>query len=303
MTQTYSPLYQQQLDNRPTSCVLKWRQDQLLVTIEKHNNLPYPHLPALENQQSLVDCLKHSPVRLVRLDPELGEAQLNFWAQACEKANKQVFLRLPSVHELPKKRNPLSWWLKRVFDWSAAALLLLVLSPLILGLIFSVRIDSPGPIFSWQWRIGERGRLFRIIKFRTTVAGAEKLHHQVMVNQKELQKRNQEFRTTPIGSWMQKYKLDLLPQLFNVLRGEMSLVGPRPWALHDVVRIDRQGQGRLNALPGITGDPQLRARFNYKDLEAVNHCDLEYLRSWSLWRDLKILPLTMLKVISGFGAY
>jgi lipopolysaccharide/colanic/teichoic acid biosynthesis glycosyltransferase len=172
-----------------------------------------------------------------------------------------------------------------------------------LGLMLLIRICSPGPVFFRQWRIGERGKLFRIIKFRTMIVDAEKLHHQVMANQKGLHKREDDPRITPLGRWMRKYSLDELPQLVNVLRGEMSLVGPRPWALYDAVRISREGQKRLNALPGITGNWQVKARSNQLDIEAVNHCDLEYLRTWSLWEDLKLLLLTFPKVFSGFGAY
>lgn len=291
----------QNLDYSVPKYVLKWRLGKLVVSSRQGTN--QPHLPALENRELLVKCLQNSPVRLVLLDPEIDEAQLQLWADACERANKAVFLRLPSAYGLPRMRNPISWSLKRLFDWSVAALLLTALTPLMFALAILIRTYSPGPIFYTQWRVGERGKLFRILKFRTMIVDAEKFHHQVMVNQKGLHKCKDDFRVTPLGRWMRKYSLDELPQLVNVLRGEMSLVGPRPWALYDAIRINKKGQKRLNALPGITGDWQVTARSHLLDLEAVNHCDLEYLRSWSLWRDLKILPLTMLKVISGFGAY
>lgn len=172
-----------------------------------------------------------------------------------------------------------------------------------LGLMLLMQVYSPGPIFFQQWRVGERGKLFRVLKFRTMMVDAEKLHHQVMGNQKGLHKREDDPRVTPLGRWLRKYSLDELPQLINVLRGEMSLVGPRPWALYDAVRISPEGQKRLRALPGITGVWQVEARSNLLELEAVNRCDLEYLRTWSLWGDLKILLLTLPKVLSGFGAY
>ncbi|MBE9225213.1 sugar transferase [Phormidium sp. LEGE 05292] len=291
----------QNLDYSVPKYVLKWRLGKLVVSSRQGTN--QPQLPALENRELLVKCLQNSPVRLVLLDPDINEAQLRLWADASEQANKPVFLRLPSAHGLPRMRNPISWGLKRLFDWSVAALLLTALTPLMFALAILIRTYSPGPIFYTQWRVGERGKLFRILKFRTMIVDAEKFHHQVMANQQGLHKCKDDFRVTPLGRWMRKYSVDELPQLVNVLRGEMSLVGPRPWALYDAIRINKKGQKRLNALPGITGDWQVTARSNLLDLEAVNHCDLEYLRSWSLWRDLKILPLTMLKVISGFGAY
>jgi len=132
---------------------------------------------------------------------------------------------------------------------------------------------------------------------------AEEQHHQVMGDQSGLHKLVADPRTTSIGKWLRKYSLDELPQLFNVLRGEMSLVGPRPWALYDALRIDEAGKTRLNALPGITGAWQVETRSQLLDLNAVNKCDLEYLGSWSLIKDLKILLLTIPKVISGSGAY
>jgi lipopolysaccharide/colanic/teichoic acid biosynthesis glycosyltransferase len=166
-----------------------------------------------------------------------------------------------------------------------------------------VKTSSPGPIFFSQWRVGERGKLFRIIKFRTMVVNAEQLHHQVMGHQTGLHKLKNDPRVTPVGRWLRKLSLDELPQLWNVLRGEMSLVGPRPWALYDAVRIGVAQRQRLNALPGITGAWQVNGRSHLLDLHLVNSCDLHYLRTWSLWQDLKFLMLTIPKVLTGFGAY
>lgn len=288
-------------DNRLSHYILKWRQEQLLVKLSPQ--VKPPHIPLIESEQWLGDCLKNSQAQLIRIDPALGENGLKLWADACEQVKKPVFLELPSTYELPRKKSPFSWWLKRLIDWSVAALLLLFISPIMLALVLLMRIYSPGPIFFKQWRVGERGKLFRIFKFRTMVVDAEKLHHEVMGEQKGLHKRKDDPRITPLGRWMRKYSLDELPQLFNVLQGDMSLVGPRPWALYDATRISPEGQHRLNALPGITGFWQLEARSNLLDLDAVNRCDLEYLRSWSLIWDLKILLLTVPKVLSGFGAY
>jgi len=208
------------------SCTLKWRQGKLLVSLAPRDKQPY--LPSIESEQWLVDCLKHSPVRLIRIDPDLGESWLKLWADACEQANKAVFLRLPSARELPRWRW---WWLKRLIDWSAAAVLLLALSPVMLVLVLLMHVYSPGPIFLRQWYVGERGKLFRVFKFRTT--GLERL--------------------------MRKYSLDALPQLLNVVRGEMSLVGPRPWTLDEAVRLSPEGRQQLNKLPGIIGAKQVEA--------------------------------------------
>ena len=293
-----------QQDNHSLRCTLKWRQGQLLVRPEQQLlQVEKPNLPSLENEQWLMECLKHSPVRLVRIDPAVGEARLKFWASACEQASKPVFLRLSAAYALPSKRYPRSWWLKRLIDWSAGILLILVLSPVMLGLVCLMRIQSPEPVFCSSWCVGERGKLFRLFKFRTSVVNAQTLDCSVMGNQKSWQKPEDGFKMTLLGRWMHKYSLDELPQLLNVLRGEMSLVGPRPWDLHDVVGISPEGRVEINALPGIIAPLQSQASLNLLDSDAVNRCNLEYLRSWSLWQELKILLLTVAKIFSGFGAY
>ena len=249
----YSLLKQKQLDNELPSCTLKWRQGQLLVSLEQHNQHPY--LPSLKNERWLVECLKHSPVGLIRIDSNLGEASLKFWADACEQANKAVFLRLPGART-SHHRCPRSWWLTRLIDCSAAILLLLVLSPVILGIVCLLRFQSPeAPIFYRCWCVGERGKLFRLFKFRTMVVNTQTLEH-LAIGSQNWQKCEDDRAVTPLGHWMRKYSLDRLPQLFNVLRGEMSLWGSRPWSLYEAVRLSLEGQRRLNGLPGIIGSWQ-----------------------------------------------
>lgn len=293
--------------NRSNS-VLYWRQHQLLVlraapseTASSHRQ---PNLPPLSNPQWLTECLKRSPVRLVRVDAQLGETELKAWADACDRAGKTLYLRLPTAAHLPHKRRGVLWWCKRTLDWGLAATLLVALSPVMLAIAVLVAQSSPGGIFFAQWRVGQRGKLFKVLKFRTMVADAEQQHHQIMANQDKscLHKREDDPRITPIGKWLRRYSLDELPQLINVLRGEMSLVGPRPWAIYDAVRIRPDMQARLNALPGITGAWQVEARSTLLDLDTVNDRDLEYLRNWSLMGDFKILLRTVPRVLSGFGA-
>jgi len=281
-------------------CVLAWRQKALVV--KKASQLNH-HLGALQNPQRMAECLQRSPITFVKLDPALGEPTLILWAEACKQAGKTAFLRLPGTSDLPHKRAQLTWRLKCLFDRVAAALLLLFLSPLLAGLALLLISLSPGPVFFRQWRVGKRGKLFQILKFRTMIVGAEQLHHQVMQDQPGLHKLEQDPRLTPIGWWLRKYSLDELPQLFNVLQGDMSLVGPRPWAIYDAVRVKSSTLHRLNALPGMTGMWQVEMRSHLRDIDAVNRCDLDYLRNWSPLQDLKILLLTIPKVLSGFGAY
>ena len=278
-------------------CTLKWRKAKLWVKRKDGSSV----LPALESEQWLGDCLKKSPVQLVCVDPNLGETSLRIWANACLQANKQIFLRIPS-HQKKFEQNSIGWRFKRMMDLSLAVLLLLCLSPVLLGIALLVK-TSPGPVFFRQWRVGKRGKLFQIFKFRTMVADAEKRHDEVMGSQSGLHKREDDPRITAVGRWLRRYSLDELPQLFNVLRGEMSLVGPRPWALYDALRLGAAGRQRLNALPGMTGAWQVQARSKLLNLKEVTECDLEYLNRWSLGKDVIILLMTIPRVISGFGAH
>ena len=297
----YSPLEQKHQEIYRPYYILKWRQTKLLVKCSQKVEQPYQ--PSLDSERWLVERLKLSPILLIYLDPDLGEPVLRLWANAGKQANKAIFLRIPSAPGLPRKRSPFSWRLKRLIDWSVAALLLLTLSPIIVGLVLLIQVYLPGPIFSQHWCIGSRGKLFQLLKFRTMGVNADKLHHQAMTKQRDLPKCQDNLSTLPLGRWIREYSLDKLPQLFNVLRGEMSLVGPRPWTLNDGIQISPEGQWRLNALPGITGAWQVKAKSTLLDLEEVNNRDLEYLHNWSLWRDLKILLLTVPKVLFGRGAY
>jgi lipopolysaccharide/colanic/teichoic acid biosynthesis glycosyltransferase len=242
-------------------------------------------------------------INLIRVEPEIGEARLKNLADVCQRSEKPLFLNLPcAASELPQKNKAIAWTAKRTFDWLAALVILMLLSPVLIALAVIVAKTSSGSIFFHQWRVGESGRLFRIIKFRTMITDADKLHHLVMSGQTGLHKCEDDPRITPVGRWMRKYSLDELPQLLNVLRGEMSLVGPRPWALYDALRISGNGKRRLNSLPGVTGAWQVSARSTMLDLDAVTECDLTYLREWTLWSDLNILLMTVPKVLSGFGA-
>lgn len=218
---------QHQQHDRHPYYTLQWRRGQLLV--KPPGRLKQPYLPALDRERSLVECLKHSPVNLVSIDPTLGEGLLRFWADACEQANKPIFLSIPSGNKLPKQGSGFLQWFKRRIDWIAALILLLMASPIMLILVLLMWISSPGLLFSREWYVGERGKLFRAIKFRTTT--------------------KQEM--TWLGHWLSKSNLDNLPQLWNVVRGEMSLIGSPCWTLEDAVRLSSERQRQLNQLPGI----------------------------------------------------
>lgn len=283
------------------NCTLIWEQDVLIV--KPRSSATEPEMPALKNKIWLRDCLRRSPVKRVYLDPMLEASKFKAWADICSVTKKQVYLRVPSAPDLPQMRQPKLWQVKRLADWLAAFLLSVLLSPLMALLVVWVRLDSRGPVLFRQWRVGYQGRLFQICKFRSMATDAEARHHQLMRNQKGLHKLERDPRITRAGHWLRKFSLDELPQLLNVLRGEMSLVGPRPWALYDAVRIEPMLQRRLRALPGMTGMWQVTARSQSCDLTSVNRMDLDYLRKWTFREDLKLLLMTVPKVVTGFGAF
>jgi exopolysaccharide biosynthesis polyprenyl glycosylphosphotransferase len=199
------------------------------------------------------------------------------------------------------------YWLKRGFDFCSTLLALLLLSPLYLGIAVLIKLDSPGPIFFRQTRIGLHGRKFKVWKFRTMVANAAqlqaKLEAQNEMKDGVLFKMKADPRITKIGGFLRQYSLDELPQLFNVLLGEMSLVGPRPLPVRDVERFKERHYIRQEVLPGITGLWQVSGRSDISDFDEAVNLDITYIANWSLWMDLSILLQTVRVVLSKTGAY
>ncbi|MEB3212913.1 MAG: heterocyst development glycosyltransferase HepC [Leptolyngbyaceae bacterium] len=280
---------------------LKKREQTLLVQTSLFPSLQDTDI-SVGVESDLFSYLKKLSIHCVYIDPEIGEAHLSFWNELCQQVDLPLYLQLPEG-DYPANLSPRFWKIKRVLDWFAALVLIIVLSPLLLCIAILIPINSSGEVFYKQWRVGYEGRLFKMWKFRTMVADAETLHQQILGHQDGLHKHCNDPRMTSMGRSLRKYSLDELPQLFNVLRGEMSLVGPRPWALYDAVRIPTSLQGRLRAMPGITGEWQVNGRSHLRDIVQVTQCDLEYLRTWSIIRDLKLLLLTIPKVLLGIGAY
>jgi lipopolysaccharide/colanic/teichoic acid biosynthesis glycosyltransferase len=193
---------------------------------------------------------------------------------------------------------------KRLLDIVGAGGLLLLTSPLLLVLAAVVKLTSPGPVIFTQERAGFHGRRFRMYKFRTMVADAERIREQVAhLNEMSgpVFKAADDPRLIAAGRWLRKLPLDELPQLVNVLKGEMSLVGPRPLPLYEAARIKGAQRRRLAMRPGITGPWQVAGR-NMVDFDEWMRMDLLYVDQWSLTLDVKILVRTIPVVLSGTGA-
>src|SRR5437879_7302847 len=194
--------------------------------------------------------------------------------------------------------------LKRAIDVVGAGSLLILLSPLFLVLAIAVKISSPGNLF-YRWRVvGQGGRPLVSYKFRSMVSNADDLKAQLEAANEmtgPVFKMTHDPRVTKAGRWMRRYSLDELPQLYSVLKGEMSLVGPRPPLIGEYQRFTRYQKQKLSVKPGMTGLWQVQGRNRVNDLDEWVRLDLEYIRRWSLWLDTKILFRTVAAVFSGSG--
>jgi lipopolysaccharide/colanic/teichoic acid biosynthesis glycosyltransferase len=200
--------------------------------------------------------------------------------------------------------------IKRSMDLIGALFGLLLLAPIMLAIALLIRLDSPGPVLFRQLRRGYRGRLFWVLKFRTMVVDAEQRLDDLEKNNESvggvLFKLRDDPRITPLGRFLRRSSLDELPQLINVLRGEMSLVGPRPLQLRDSDKLqllDPDGYAlRLQGMPGLTGPWQVGGRSEV-DYAHMVKLDLDYVKNRSLIGDLQIILRTFVVVLIGRGAY
>jgi exopolysaccharide biosynthesis polyprenyl glycosylphosphotransferase len=197
--------------------------------------------------------------------------------------------------------------LKRVVDLMGAGIGLVVLSPLLLTLGAAVRITSHGPAFFRQERVGLGGRTFRMYKFRSMSTDAESRRGEIMPENiyadARLFKLEGDPRVTPLGRFLRRFSLDELPQLLNVLKGEMSLVGPRPPIPSEVALYEGHHYCRFDMPPGMTGPWQVNGRNEITDFEEVVLLERNYIRNWSVWLDLKLLLETIPTVLKGTGAH
>ena len=185
--------------------------------------------------------------------------------------------------------------LKRVADLTVALPLGVLLAPVLVVVAIAVRRDSPGPALFRQERIGLHGRPFQLLKFRTMVVGAQSMGTGLKVTDGDP-------RITPLGARLRRLSLDELPQLWNVIRGDMSIIGPRPTVAAQVERYDRRQRRRLLARPGVTGWAQVNGR-NAIPWSRRIELDLEYVERWSPLMDLRILLRTVLVVLGRSDTY
>ena len=267
-------------------------------------------------EENVVDEILLSPAREVTL------AQVNQVLRAVEEFGVPLRL-LPKTFSPMNAKACMSWFgniptlawytgpsesfsivFKRTLDLVGSALLMVLLSPIFILAALAVKLTSKGPVFFTQVRCGLHGRPFKVFKFRTMVMDAEKKKGRLLgMNEREgpVFKMKNDPRVTPVGRFLRKFSIDELPQLYNVLRGEMSLVGPRPPLPEEVIHYDRRYRRRLSVRPGITCIWQVKGR-NRASFKEWVEMDLEYIDHWSLGLDLKLLLLTITAVFRGTGA-
>ena len=280
------------------------------------------HPPLLGGIAGLHDVLSRTrPDRLLVSRAELSEAEMLDLLHTCRMFNTKISV-LPGAIEVlgptveldevggvallgltPPVLGRTSRWLKRSLDITISVVLLVLTAPLLLAIAVAVRASSGSPVLFRQRRIGKGGHPFQLIKFRTMVVDAEGRHAELMSLSRDPNWLDLEDdpRVTRIGRFLRTTSLDEVPQLFNVLAGQMSLVGPRPLPEAEDRRVRGWARGRLDLTPGITGLWQVRGR-NRLPFEEMVKLDYLYVTNWSLWMDIRLLLRTAPAVLTRRGA-
>jgi lipopolysaccharide/colanic/teichoic acid biosynthesis glycosyltransferase len=194
--------------------------------------------------------------------------------------------------------------LKRCIDVLGAFIGLIVISPLLLLITVIIKLTSRGPVF-YHWKVvGAGGRYFTGYKLRTMVINADEIRKSLSASNQmtgPVFKMDRDPRVTPVGRWLRRFSLDELPQLWSVLKGDMSLVGPRPLLQYEYEQCDEWQKAKFAVRPGITCLWQMKGRHRIRDFDEWVRLDLDYINNWSLWLDIRILLGTIPMVLGGGG--
>jgi lipopolysaccharide/colanic/teichoic acid biosynthesis glycosyltransferase len=273
---------------------------------------PLTHLQPQEAAIILTETVQRELLRSLR-SQEAGHCSIRLEVHSA--SSQTVTTARPANGRAEQARSVVRDVLKRLLDIAGSAALLALLSPVFLVIAALIKVSSKGPVLFRQPRVGQCGRRFTMFKFRTMHVNADEAVHQQYVarfiesgatataTSDKVFKIVDDPRVTPLGHFLRRSSLDELPQFWNVFRGEMSLVGPRPPLAYEVQRYKRWHLRRLwEAKPGITGLWQVKGRSRTTFDEMVR-LDLQYAKTHSLWTDIKILLATPLAVVSGKGAH
>jgi len=237
------------------------------------------------------------------LDPEVRKEFLKEYTDKNLKKKKKKYYKKVVIWQVVVK---VSYFLKRALDILLSLFFLIIFSPIFIVTALAIVIENPGPIFYSQTRIGKDGKPFDFYKFRSMVVNADKIKDE-LIKQNESEdgvifKMKKDPRITKVGRLIRRFSIDELPQLLNVLKGDMSLVGPRPPIPREVNEYSLEDRKRLHIKPGITCIWQVSGRSDIPFTEQVE-LDKQYISSQSFWKDLLILLKTIPAVITGKGAY
>ncbi len=312
---------------RATVADLHQRRDvELLGVLKLASETPHGWLeaPVLGDASALPEMLLGMSVDEVYLAADIvrHHAELQEAIAACERIGTgfavpahpfRLSRSMPSVRKLGADgyihyqtgfARPVAERVKRVMDIVGAAAGLTLLSPLFLVVAVLIKLESRGPIFFGQLRVGQHGRMFRMLKFRSMVVDAESIRKALLEENEQtgpVFKIRRDPRITRVGAFIRRYSIDELPQLWNVLRGDMAIVGPRPPILGEVEQYQPWQRRRLSVRPGLTCFWQVSGR-NDIGFDEWMELDLRYVDQWSIATDLRLIARTIPAVLAGSGA-
>jgi exopolysaccharide biosynthesis polyprenyl glycosylphosphotransferase len=268
--------------------------DELPAVIERHGIERVVVAPVQEGGGDVVDVVRLATACGVRVAVLPRMLEVIGTSVVFDDLGGQVLLSVPGFGLSPSSRL-----LKRTFDLLVGSVMLVLLSPLLLLIALGIKLSSPGPVLFRQTRVGRHGREFQMLKFRTMVRGADERKHELTALNEAapMFKIADDPRTTPLGRFLRRRSLDELPQLLNVLRGDMSLVGPRPLVTEEDRLFSGWERRRYHVAPGVTGPWQIlgSSRVPMEDMVTIDYL---YCANWSMWLDAKILARTIPYVLS-----
>lgn len=249
-------------------CRLLWRQEKLWVVPPSARN-QHIALPALAQPEWFRACLERSKAKAVVVDPLLGRKVINFWVLACAEAKKPIYLRLPTTSTLPQKQKARAWRVKCAVERILGLGLLILLSPLMLAFSVLLNMQDRSPAIVYYWVVGKNGKLFAMRQFRCYPLSDD--------------------RAKSLDNLLNISRLDRLPCLLNVVLGDMTLVGTKPWEIKDAVNLAKEYKPNLKALPGLVGKRPLGLSLPTIDINLIGSADMDYLNNWSFLNDSKAL--------------
>lgn len=302
--------------------------------ISTKKKIKFPHvvaddIPVIATDIRFIDWIRSAPLDEVFINlPYERSTDVSQIVEELESMGVTVHLNVPTLDNMLNKsifnnisckiyagypiatfaaavHNSGALIVKRVFDFTGALIGIILSAPVIAIVAIPLLIESPGPLFFKQERVGKNGRIFKIYKLRSMYKDAEKRKKELMSHNKMdglMFKMDNDPRITKVGRVIRKLSIDELPQFINVLKGDMSLVGTRPPTVKEFEKYENRHKRRLSMRPGITGMWQVSGRSNINDFEEVVKLDCEYIDNWSIWLDLRILLRTVKVVLTHEGA-